>query len=183
MSDLPRLRHVPELVPSPLWGVSGSRLLPQPVWRRIRQRQVDRGGGWCEVCGSAQAKGLVCHEVWEYTVADDGGVLELASTGAARRRSRHGTATLIGLRMQCRRCDQVTHYGLAESQGRGPQARAWLARLNGIDAELASAIVEVAYERHAGLSAIPVWDVVVRPSVAARHPELVEIAGPVGRRR
>lgn len=164
MSDLPRLRHIPELVPSPVWGLSGSRLLPQPVWRRIRQVEVDRTGSRCEVCGRLQAKGLICHEVWEYTTT-----------------AGHGAATLRTLRMQCRRCDQVTHYGLAESRGQGPQARAWLARLNGIDAELATAIVEVAYERHAGLSAIPTWDIVVDPSVAARHPELTAIERTVSR--
>lgn len=158
VSDLPRLRHIPELVPSPVWGLSGSRLLPTAVWRRIRQVEVDRAGGACEVCSISLAKGLVCHEVWDYEVAE-----------------RRGTATLTALRMQCRRCDQVTHYGLAESRGRGPQARAWLARLNDVDAELAAAIVEVAYERHAGLSAIPAWDVRVHPTLAARHPGLTAI--------
>ena len=29
MTDPPRLRHIPELIPSPVWGISGSRLLPQ----------------------------------------------------------------------------------------------------------------------------------------------------------
>lgn len=164
VSDLPRLRHMPELVPSPVWGVSGSRLLPQGVWRTIRQAEVDRADSSCEVCGRAQAKGLICHEVWDY-----------AAEG------RRGTATLRTLRMQCRRCDQVTHYGLAESRGRGPQARAWLARLNGIEPELAAAIIEVAYERHAGLSAIPSWDVVIDPSLAERHPALLTIQRSVHR--
>jgi hypothetical protein len=158
VSDLPRLRHIPELVPSPVWGLSGSRLLPQPVWRRIRQAEVDRAGSRCEVCDRPQPKGLVCHEVWDYRVAD-----------------RRGTATLTRLRMQCRACDQVTHYGLAESRGRGPAAQAWLARINGIDGALAAAIVEVAYERHASLSAVPTWDVRVHPDLAARHPDLMRI--------
>lgn len=162
MSDLPRLRHIPELVPSPVWGLSGSRLLPQSTWRRIRQVEVDRAGSQCEICGSAQAKGLICHEVWRYDVTGQG-------------RHRRATAMLVGLRMQCRRCDQVTHYGLAESRGRGAAARAWLARLNGIDAELAAAIVEVAYERHATLSAVRDWTVAVHPSLAARHPGLTAI--------
>jgi hypothetical protein len=155
---MPRLRHIPELVPSPVWGISGSRLLPQSVWRRIRAVEVDRANSRCEICDRPQPKGLVCHEVWDHR------------TDAGR-----GTATLVALRMQCRACDQVTHYGLADSRGRGPAARAWMARLNEIDVDLVAAIVEVAYERHAGLSAVPSWDVVVHASLAARHPALTAI--------
>lgn len=163
MSDLPRLVHIPQLIPSPVWGISGARLLPQSVWRRIRQVEVDRAGGQCEVCDRSQPKGLVCHEVWDHRL--EGGA---------------GTATLVALRMQCRACDQVTHYGLAESRGRGAAARAWLARVNGIDADLVGAIVEVAYERHAGLSAVRDWTVVVHPGLAARHPALTAIEQRVG---
>lgn len=158
MEGLPKLVHVPEMIPSPVWGISGFRLLDQPVWRAIRAQEVDRAGSACEVCGRAQAKGLICHEVWDHRIVDG-----------------RGTATLAALRMQCRRCDEVTHYGLAESRGRGARAKAWLAELNGVGPELAEALVEVMYERHATLSAVRHWTVRVAPSLASRHPALTSI--------
>lgn len=160
---LPRLVHVPEMIPSPLWGISGFRLLPAEAWRAIRAAEVARAGGRCEVCGRPQARGLICHEVWDHRISGGppGG---------------QGVATLAGLRIQCRRCDEVTHYGLAESRGRGSRARAWLAELNGLVPELAGAVVEVMYERHATLSAVRRWTVTVSPALAERHPDLSVVA-------
>lgn len=161
--QMPRLVHVPEMIPSPAWGRSAFRLLPTPAWRAIRAAEIDRAGGRCEVCGRVQAKGLVCHEVWEHRVVEGRGV-----------------ATLAALRVQCRGCDEVTHYGLAESRGDGGRARARLARLNGLDLESATAIIEVMYERHATLSAVSVWDFRVAAALADRHPELTVVEGTLG---
>ncbi|AXV07672.1 hypothetical protein DVS28_a2993 [Euzebya pacifica] len=152
---LPKLVHVPEMIPSPIWGISGFRLLPTATWRAIRAQEVDRAGGACEVCGRAQSKGLICHEVWDHRIGEGQGI-----------------ATLAALRMQCRPCDEVTHYGLAESRGRGARARARLAQLNGMGPEMASAVIEVMYERHATLSSVRRWTVRIAPSLAERHPDL-----------
>lgn len=146
-----RLRLVPELVPSPLWNRSAARLLKQSDWRRVRARHLDAVGPACEVCGREQQKGLICHERWLYEAP---------------------TATLAALRMQCRMCDLAVHVGLADNRGRGHVARIQLARVNKVSSEDAEALVEVAYERHASLSAVPEWQVAVHSSLVQAHPEL-----------
>ena len=151
------LKLVPELVPGPLWGPSGARLLPQSRWRRIRAVEVQRAGSACEVCGREVDKGLVAHERWRYT------------TDPAPE------AMLWTIRMQCRQCDAGTHIGLADSQGRGRGARATLARVNGISMADVEHLVEASFERWAQLSAVEEWQVTVNPDLLARHPDLVVV--------
>lgn len=148
------LKLWPELVPSPLWGLSASRLLRQSVWRRVRARHLDTAGHACEVCGKRQQKGLVCHERWHHD---------------------HPGATLVALRMQCRPCDYAVHVGLADTRGNGRIARAQLMRVNGIDAATAEVLIEAAYERHAGQSALTGWTVRVASPLLSVHPELAEL--------
>ena len=152
---MPTLRLVPELVPSPLWGRSASRLLRTADWRRVRARHLDDVGPACEVCGREQEKGLICHERWLH--------------------DRPPAAILGALRMQCRMCDLATHVGLADSRGRGRPARVQLARVNGITAAEVEVLIEAAYERHARLSARTDWTVTVHPPLVEVHPELAAL--------
>lgn len=155
-----RLRLVPELVPSPLWGRSAARLLPTADWRRVRARHLAAVGPACEVCGRRQDKGLVCHERWLH--------------------DRPPTALLAALRMQCRMCDLATHVGLADSRGRGEPARIQLARVNRISRAEVELLIEGAYERHAALSARTDWTVAVHDGLLAQHPELAALPALAG---
>src|SRR5687767_9775477 len=116
MSERGVHRLVPELVPSPLWGRSASRLLSRSDWRRLRQAVLQEAEGHCQVCGDEQEKGMVAHEVWAYN--DDDAV-----------------ATLVDVRLHCRPCDSVVHIGFT---GRvlGPEAleraKAHMMRINSI---------------------------------------------------
>ncbi len=155
------LTLVPELIPGPLWGRSGSRMLPSARWRRIRAVELERAGSACEVCGRAVTKGLVAHERWSYSTDDA------------------PTALLWSIRMQCRQCDAATHIGLADSQGRGRGARATLARVNGISMADVELLIEGAFERWAQLSSCDSWRVDVHPPLLATHPDLRIVAGQV----
>lgn len=157
MSDLPPLRLAPELIPRPLFGHSAHRLLPTSAWRRVRQRELDRSGPACEVCGRQVDRGLVAHERWLH-------------------RTDPPTAVLAAIRMQCRPCDGAVHIGLADGQGRGRAARATLVRVNGISWADAELLVEAAYERWAGLSSLRGWTAEVAPPLLAVHPELAVVA-------
>ncbi len=152
---------VPELIPGPLWGRSGSRMLPSARWRRIRAAELERAGSACEVCGRVLAKGLVAHERWSYSTEQD------------------PVALLWSIRMQCRQCDAATHIGLADSQGRGRGARATLARVNGITMADVELLIEGAFERWAQLSSVRSWRVDVHAPLLATHPDLAIVTGQV----
>jgi len=89
-----------ELVPKSLWRQGLYHTLPRKEWRRLRERELEKAGHRCEVCG-AQGR-LYCHEVWEY---DD----------------RKGVRRLRGFEIVCSLCNFLHHFGLANtlaSQGR-----------------------------------------------------------------
>jgi hypothetical protein len=105
----------PQLVPKPLWGISGHRKLHRDSWRRIRQDALETAGYRCEICGASPPLGgsLTCHEVWRY---DD----------------RCATATLVRFEIHCADCDTVTHLGRAMKHGEGNFAFEQLCKVNGI---------------------------------------------------
>jgi hypothetical protein len=125
---VPPARLTVELVPKTSWYHNVRALVDELGWDRIR-RQVYRQADYrCEVCGGRGPEHPVeCHEVWRY---DDPTRVQL----------------LVRMIALCPDCHQVKHLGLANVQGRGAQARAHLARVNGWTLAQADAYIAEAFQ-------------------------------------
>jgi hypothetical protein len=151
------LKLVPHLVPKPLWGKSAANLLKRAAWERIRVNALELARRACQVCSSAASANdsLTCHELWDY---DD----------------ESGTATLVGLRMQCRNCDSAVHMGRAVRRGFGSAAIAQLVKVNRISAPEAKML----YGRAMGTwkqRNTKKWRIVVAKSLLERYPEMAAL--------
>lgn len=152
------LRLVPRLVPAPLWGLSGSRLLKASQWKRIRLDALDAAGGACVVCGAARDKGMICDEVWSYT---------------------DGTALLTDVRIVCPDCNAVTHIGRTGTDGYYDVARDHMARVDEITPDDADQLIA---ERFAAwrVQSSQNWTIDVDPRLLERYPELAVLIGLTG---
>jgi len=88
-----------DLVPLKSWGKSLSRLARtrgsgfRSIWDRIRERELERCGYKCEICGTSGEKGeLLCHEKWCYDESDY-------------------TQRLTGFEVVCKDCNLILHMG------------------------------------------------------------------------
>ena len=143
----------PHLVPKPLWGKSAANLLKRADWERIRREALQAAGRVCQVCCDAESgSALNCHELWHY---DD----------------EHGTATLVGLRMQCRNCDSAVHMGRAVKRGFGNAAIAQLVKVNVIGPREAKMLYRGAMDEWRRRNKKQ-WRIVVAESLVERYPEL-----------
>ena len=124
---VPPARLTIELVPKTSWYNNVRALVDELGWDRIR-RQVYRQADYrCEVCGGRGPEHPVeCHEVWHY---DD----------------RTRVQMLVRMIALCPACHQVKHIGFANVRGKGAQARAHLARVNGWTLEQADAYISEAF--------------------------------------
>jgi hypothetical protein len=141
----------PELVPKPLWGISGNRLLSIEKWKAIREDTVTLVGNQCSVCGS-NGNGLECHERWSY---DD----------------KKLTATLGRLVMLCPSCHTATHMGRAVRHGLKNTAVAQLCRVNGCSATEAEGLFKDAmkvWRQRSGHD----WTTLVSDDLRTRYPAL-----------
>lgn len=91
--DVTALRLTIELVPRSAWGRSLYGTMARSRWQTLRKRTLAQRGERCEVCGSERPP-FVCDEIWRY---DDESAI----------------ATLTGLRIICRMCSFVKHFGHA----------------------------------------------------------------------
>jgi hypothetical protein len=125
---VPPARLTVELVPRTSWYHNVRALTDELGWDRIR-RQVYRQADYrCEVCGGNGPEHPVeCHEVWRY---DDRTRVQL----------------LVRMIALCPACHQVKHIGLANVQGKGAQARAHLAQVNGWTLAQADAYISQAFQ-------------------------------------
>jgi hypothetical protein len=146
---VPPARLTIELVPKTSWYNNVRALTDELGWDRIR-RQVYRQADYrCEICGGRGPEHPVeCHEVWRY---DD----------------RTHVQMLVRMIALCPACHQVKHIGFANVKGKGAQARAHLARVNGWTLEQADAYVSEAFrvwaQRSRGLWTLDLEG--LRPSV------------------
>jgi cytochrome c2 len=102
-----------ELVPSTQWGANLSQSLKGRRWDVLRKETYRRAGDRCEVCGGVGIRHAVeAHEVWEYE-------------------QETGTQRLVRLIALCPACHEVKHFGRAQVIGRGAEAGAHLAAVNG----------------------------------------------------
>jgi len=103
-------------------------------------------------CDAESGSALNCHELWDY---DD----------------EHGTATLVGLRMQCRNCDSAVHMGRAVKRGFGNAAIAQLVKVNVIGPREAKMLYRGAMDEWRRRNKKQ-WRIVVAESLVERYPEL-----------
>ena len=147
------LKLTPHLVPKPLWGKSAANLLKRADWERIRHEALQAARRACQVCSASESAGaLNCHELWDY---DD----------------EHSTATLVGLRIQCRNCDSAVHMGRAVKRGLGNAAIAQLVKVNVIGPREAKMLYRSAMDQWRQRNKKQ-WRIVVAKSLVARYAEL-----------
>jgi hypothetical protein len=124
---VPPVRLTVELVPKTSWYHNVRALVDEMTWDRIRHQVWRQAEYRCEICGGRGPEHPVeCHEVWRY---DD----------------RTRVQALVRMIALCPACHQVKHLGLANVQGRGAQARAHLARVNGWTLARADAYIDEAF--------------------------------------
>jgi len=161
----PVIRLAPELVPEPLWHISGYHLLTRGAWKSIRARVLAKSKGACAICGAVQEKGMVCHEVWHYQ-------------GSER------IATLASLRLICPDCNRVHHIGMTQllmPERYEPTIR-HMARVNGLPTAIAREFVERAFEVWRRRSATQ-WRTAIAPRLKRRFPQLAVAAGRIEKPR
>jgi hypothetical protein len=116
-----------ELVPQTCWFSNVRDQVSRQDWDRIRKLVYERAGQRCEVCGGRGSRHPVeCHEMWEYDEA----------TGVQR---------LVRMLALCPACHEVKHIGLAGVKGRGEQASAHLAAVNGWTRQIADRYINQAF--------------------------------------
>ena len=98
-----------DLIPESCWFTNVRSCVAPADWDRLRQMVYRRAGHQCEICGSKVQ--MEAHERWAFD-------------NATR------TQCLVRLICLCRACHAATHFGLAQLQGRGQQARAHLMTVN-----------------------------------------------------
>lgn len=147
----------PRLVPEPLWGLSGRRLLKRSVWERLRGTILLASRSTCAVCGVSRESRMVCDEEWSYD--DD-----------------NGRSVLTGLRILCPDCDAVNHLGQTSLRGHADEAYEHMAHINGCSVEEAMAAAAEDFETWHRRSERS-WSVSVLPGVLAMYPELAVLDG------
>lgn len=133
-----------ELVPRSLWYASNIRsILPTQDWDLLRRVVYRRAGYLCEICGGRGPDHPVeCHEVWRYDETTRTQVLE----------------RMIGL---CPACHGVKHMGRSQVVGKGDEALAHLAAVNGWPPDLAQRYVDLAFFVWGKRSSVSGWKLVV----------------------
>lgn len=148
---------VPELVPEPLWGLSGHRLLKRSAWKKIRTDILAEQEDTCAICGDRRDKRMVCHEAWNYDDAT-------------------AVATLNEFKIHCPDCDAVEHIGQTGVRGHREEAIEHMAKVNGTTADEAQRVVDDAFQTWKRRSRTP-WRLDVAPGVLERFPELDCLVG------
>ena len=117
-----------ELVPRSAWFKNLRSMIPPEQWDSLRRGTYRRVGYKCEICGGVGPRHPVeCHEKWEYDDANH-------------------IANLVGLYGLCPACHEVKHIGLAQINGRLPQAIVHLAAINGLTERQSRGMVKEAFE-------------------------------------
>ncbi|MGP3979246.1 DUF5710 domain-containing protein [Streptomyces sp. 8N114] len=119
-----------DLVPSSCWFTNVRSCVAPRDWERLRRMINGRAGQRCEACGRGEdrtaRRWLEAHERWEYD--------EESAVQRLRR--------LVCL---CTDCHTVTHFGLAEINGKRSAALAHLRSVTGMSATAAESHVRAAF--------------------------------------
>lgn len=133
------LRLPIELVPAPLWNRTLARLglyrEGREIWSRIREIELQRAGGRCEVCGGPARD---VHEKWQY---DDRTLVQ----------------RLRGFEVLCEECHLVHHQGFAGVHALADVALKRFMKVNSLSKTTARSIVRSAFDLWAARSAKGRW--------------------------
>lgn len=130
-----------DLVPSTAWYSNLRSILPAQVWKTISSEIAKHASYTCEICGGKGERHPVeAHERWDFNPATR-------------------TQTLVRIESLCPRCHQATHFGFAQSIGKGPAALKRLCYVNGWDQETAQQHVNYAFITWQRLSEVPNWQI------------------------
>lgn len=154
--DFSGYRLVPHLVPKPLWGKSIHKSLSRGKWNKIRASFISEADNKCASCCVSHEKGMICHEVWVYSITDH-------------------IAELDGFMLTCRDCNFVHHIGKASTLGRQEEAILHMMRINQIDREEALAVTETSLEEWSERSAITDWKILIPQALIEEYPDLSAI--------
>lgn len=154
----------PELIPEPLWNISAARLFGRKskTWREIRSSALQAADNTCSACGEVTPGGkyMVCDELWSYD-------------------EQREEATLTGVRILCPACDHARHFARAGQLGKGADALATLARVNGISEERARKLQTEAHAVWLRRSRLA-WTVRVTEAFLTAYPALAPLDGQRG---
>jgi hypothetical protein len=104
-----------ELVPRTCHFKNLRSEVTKSTWDKLRRESYQKADYVCEICGGIGPNHPVeCHEIWDYD--DDKHIQKL-----------------VGLISLCPSCHQVKHMGLAQIQGKLPEAAAHFAEVNNIN--------------------------------------------------
>lgn len=121
-----------DLIPSTVWFSNVRSAVDGADWERLRRMLSRRAEQRCELCGRGPnrqlGRYLEAHERFAYDEAT-------------------GTQQLKRLVLVCSGCHEVTHFGLAELRGRGPEAFAHLRAVTRMTEDAALAHVQDAFAR------------------------------------
>jgi 5-methylcytosine-specific restriction endonuclease McrA len=113
-----------ELVPHTCWFSNVRDHVNKKTWDKLRQLTYQKASYVCEICGGRGPKWPVeCHEVWHYN-------------------DKRHIQTLVGLTALCPNCHAVKHIGLSGLRGKGAEAEAHLAKVNGWTRQETAAYLE-----------------------------------------
>ena len=120
-----------ELVPTTCWFTNVRTCVSPQDWERLRRMITRRANFACEACGAREDRArrlwLEAHERWSYDV-------------------RASAQTLRRLVCLCSACHLVTHFGLANVEGRTDEAFAHLRSVTGMTEPDARRHIAVAFD-------------------------------------
>jgi len=145
-----------DLVPRKSWGKSLSQLARAKgsgfgsTWDRIRERELERCGYRCEICGASGEKGeLLCHEKWCYDKSDY-------------------IQRLTGYEVVCKDCNLILHMGRTLKIGLVDRAIAHFQTVTGLGKEELNSAVHEAMEEWR-VRSTHTWKIDVSSDPLARH--------------
>jgi hypothetical protein len=153
----PSHKLAPELIPKPLYRISGYRALKKSTaWKAIAKETRAEAGDKCKICDSTDRP--ECNEKWDY---DD----------------QKTVATLVGFEVRCKTCHFATHFG--HTMILGPKyvriAVDQICKVNGCTVKDVKQIVDAAWSLWEKRSRKE-WTVVVAPKLLKRYPRLQAVS-------
>lgn len=102
-----------DLVPSTCWYSNVRSMVSPSLWNDIRRIVYAQSNARCEICkGRGPAHPVEAHERWAFNMSSK-------------------MQTLQRIEALCPACHEATHYGFAQTQGRGPTAKKRFEHVNG----------------------------------------------------
>lgn len=152
-----KYRLVPDMVPKPLFKRNIRTAIGKSRWtKQIRANVIAEQGKICQYCGASYEKGMICHEVWDYSETDR-------------------IAVISDFRIICQDCNFATHLGKAEMLGKREYAISHIAKVNGISEQEAEQVALKAILLWFKRSEISEWSLSISSELKQKYPILSTI--------